>query len=169
MLPCCRCSRTKFAISYKMIATLGRHESSDAAGNRGNCTVRPTRFMAKYFGARRRTTRIATRTVSTMAEEDDFAQSLEAQRKYLLRYAQFHLRDPALAEDAVQDTILAALAQRAGFQGRSQLRTWLTGILKHKIIDLTRSRGRPSKPWRCASAAIIVSCTASSASAGSRR
>ena len=77
-----------------------------------------------------------------MAEEDDQAQSLEAHRKYLYRYALFHLRDPALAEDAVQDTLMAALAQREQFQGRSQLRTWLTGILKHKIIDLTRSRGR---------------------------
>lgn len=77
-----------------------------------------------------------------MAEQDDLAQSLEAHRKYLQRYAQFHLRDPSLAEDAVQDTLIAALAQRDRFQGRSQLRTWLTGILKHKIIDLTRSRGR---------------------------
>ena len=77
-----------------------------------------------------------------MAEENDQSQSLEEHRKYLQRYAQFHLRDPSLAEDAVQDTLMAALAQRERFQGRSQLRTWLTGILKHKIIDLTRSRGR---------------------------
>ena len=77
-----------------------------------------------------------------MAEQDDLAQSLEAHRKYLQRYGQFHLRDASLAEDAVQDTLIAALAQRDRFQGRSQLRTWLTGILKHKIIDLTRSRGR---------------------------
>ncbi|MBK5105017.1 MAG: sigma-70 family RNA polymerase sigma factor [Burkholderiales bacterium] len=77
-----------------------------------------------------------------MAEQDDQAQLLQAHRAYLLRYAQFHLRDAALAEDAVQDTLLAALAQPGRFEGRSQLRTWLTGILKHKIIDLTRSRGR---------------------------
>jgi RNA polymerase sigma-70 factor (ECF subfamily) len=77
-----------------------------------------------------------------MAEQDELAQSLEAHRKYLQRYALFHLRDPSLAEDAVQDTLMAALAQRDRFQGRSQLRTWLTGILKHKIIDLTRSHDR---------------------------
>ncbi|MFH1604060.1 MAG: sigma-70 family RNA polymerase sigma factor [Pseudomonadota bacterium] len=53
-----------------------------------------------------------------------------------------HHCDSALAEDAVQDTLIAALGQRDSFQGRSQLRTWLTGILKHKIIDLTRSSGR---------------------------
>src|SRR5487761_1997671 len=86
--------------------------------------------------------RVTIRRTGTMAEQDDLAQALEAHRKYLQRYALFHLRDPSLAEDAVQDTLMAALAQSERFQGRSQLRTWLTGILKHKIIDLTRSRGR---------------------------
>ena len=82
---------------------------------------------------------IPSHEIDTMADEEDQAQSLETHRKYLLRYALFHLRDPSLAEDAVQDTLVAALAQRDRFQGRSQLRTWLTGILKHKIVDLTRS------------------------------
>ena len=77
-----------------------------------------------------------------MTEEDDQAQALETHRKYLQRYAQFHLRDPSLAEDAVQDTLIAALGQGGRFEGRSQLRTWLTAILKHKIIDLVRSRSR---------------------------
>jgi RNA polymerase sigma-70 factor, ECF subfamily len=86
--------------------------------------------------------RVTIRRTGTMAEQDDLAQLLEAHRKYLQRYALFHLRDPSLAEDAVQDTLMAALAQSDRFQGRSQLRTWLTGILKHKIIDLTRSRSR---------------------------
>ena len=77
-----------------------------------------------------------------MTEKIDQAQSLEAHREYLQRYALFHLRDASLAEDAVQDTLLAALAQRERFEGRSKLRTWLIGILKHKIIDLIRSRSR---------------------------
>lgn len=77
-----------------------------------------------------------------MADENEHAHFLEAHRKYLQRYALFHLRDPALAEDAVQDTLMAALARREQFQGRSKLRTWLTVILRNKIIDLTRSRGR---------------------------
>ena len=55
------------------------------------------------------------------------------------------LRDAAAAEDAVQDALLAALAGEANFVGRSNLRTWLTGILKHKIVDTIRrqSRERP--------------------------
>lgn len=77
-----------------------------------------------------------------MSDDKDWARSLEAHRKYLQRYAVFHLHDAALAEDAVQDTMIAALAQGGRFEGRSQLRTWLTAILKHKIIDLVRSRSR---------------------------
>jgi len=75
-------------------------------------------------------------------DDKDWAKSLEAHRKYLQRYALFHLHDAALAEDAVQDTLIAALAQSHRFEGRSQLRTWLTAILKHKIVDLVRKRGR---------------------------
>jgi RNA polymerase sigma-70 factor (ECF subfamily) len=48
------------------------------------------------------------------------------------------LRDAALAEEAVQEALLAALEGLAGFGGRSSLRTWLTSILRYKVIDLQR-------------------------------
>ena len=57
---------------------------------------------------------------------------------YRLRLARRRLRDPDLAEDAVQDVFEAVLAGRARFSGRSALRTWLVGILLHKITDLQR-------------------------------
>lgn len=66
----------------------------------------------------------------------------EQHRSYLLRYATLHLRDPALAEDAVQETLLAAIENRAQFAGQASVKTWLTSILKHKIIDLIRKRSR---------------------------
>jgi RNA polymerase sigma-70 factor (ECF subfamily) len=47
-----------------------------------------------------------------------------------------------LAEDAVQETLLAAVESAARFSGKSSLRTWLTGILKHKIIDQLRRTSR---------------------------
>jgi RNA polymerase sigma-70 factor (ECF subfamily) len=56
---------------------------------------------------------------------------------YLYRFALARLRNPHQAEDAVQDTLLAAI-KSSGFEGQSSARTWLTGILKHKIIDLQR-------------------------------
>lgn len=73
---------------------------------------------------------------------NDFRTEVEGQRPYLLRYASLQLRDRQAAEDAVQDTLLAALAGEAGFAGRSNLRTWLTGILKHKIVDAIRRQAR---------------------------
>ena len=73
---------------------------------------------------------------------NDFRTRLHSERAYLLRYASLQLRDPSLAEDAVQETLVAALAGEAGFQGRANLRTWLTGILKHKIIDTLRRLAR---------------------------
>ena len=68
--------------------------------------------------------------------------AIERERSYLLRYALLQLRNPAQAEDAVQETLLAALEGRDRFSGRSSLRTWLTGILKHKIIDAIRRKSR---------------------------
>ena len=61
-----------------------------------------------------------------------------------MRVAQLQLRDADLAEDVVQETLLAALGARDGFSGRSSIKTWLTGILKHKIVDAIRqSRRQP--------------------------
>ncbi len=42
----------------------------------------------------------------------------------------------------MQETLLAALAAQKSFAGRSQVRTWLTGILKHKIVDSIRKASR---------------------------
>jgi len=72
----------------------------------------------------------------------EFDQQLIAQRSYLLRFARLQLRNDAWAEDAVSETILAALAKPQAFEARSQLKTWLVGILKHKIVDAIRHRQR---------------------------
>jgi RNA polymerase sigma-70 factor (ECF subfamily) len=61
-------------------------------------------------------------------------------RGYLVRFAQRRLHDPMLAEDVVHDVFEAVIAGRASFGGRSALRSWLTAILKNKIVDLVRQR-----------------------------
>ena len=66
----------------------------------------------------------------------------EEYRAYLMRYALLQLRDATAAEDAVQETLLAALQTTSQFAGRSSVRTWLVGILKHKIIDVHRRQAR---------------------------
>jgi RNA polymerase sigma-70 factor, ECF subfamily len=60
----------------------------------------------------------------------------------LFRFAFIRLRDRQLAEDAVQETFLAALKARTNFQARSSERTWLIGILKHKVLDYFRKAGK---------------------------
>jgi len=73
---------------------------------------------------------------------DNLRGEIEALRPYLLRYASLQLRNHEAAEDAVQEALVAALAAEQSFAGRSNLRTWLTGILKHKIIDAIREHAR---------------------------
>ena len=61
---------------------------------------------------------------------------------YLFKFALMRLRDPAKAEDAVQETFLAALKGGKNFAGRSAEKSWLVGILKNKIYDHFRKASR---------------------------
>lgn len=61
-------------------------------------------------------------------------------RAHLVQHARRKLMDPSLAEDLVHDVFEAVISGRAAFAGRSALRSWLVGILKHKIVDLIRLR-----------------------------
>lgn len=70
---------------------------------------------------------------------------LMAHADALYAYALGRLRDPGRAEEAVQETLLAALAARDSatrFRGDSALKSWLTGILRHKVMDQLRDQSR---------------------------
>jgi RNA polymerase sigma-70 factor (ECF subfamily) len=69
-------------------------------------------------------------------------QELEAMRPALLRFATLQLRNTSQAEDVVQDALIAVLEKPDRFSGQSSLRTYVTGIMKHKIIDVLRAAGR---------------------------
>jgi RNA polymerase sigma-70 factor (ECF subfamily) len=70
------------------------------------------------------------------------ATRIAEQSAFLLRVARSRVRDEHHAEEAVQETLLAALECAQTFDGRATLRTWLTGILLHKIFDGFRHRAR---------------------------
>jgi RNA polymerase sigma-70 factor (ECF subfamily) len=72
----------------------------------------------------------------------DFSTQVEALRPQLLRFARTQLRNDVWAEDAVSESILAALEKPHSFAGQSQLKTWLVGILKHKVVDQLRRHTR---------------------------
>jgi RNA polymerase sigma-70 factor (ECF subfamily) len=80
------------------------------------------------------------------AEANTFDQLSEAllaeHRPVLFRFALLQLRDQELADDTVQETLLAAWQSSANFEGKAGLRTWLIGILKHKIADHWRRNSR---------------------------
>lgn len=60
----------------------------------------------------------------------------------LFKFAYFRVNNQALAEDLVQDTFLAAIKAKDRFTGKASVKTWLTGILKNKVIDYYRKKNR---------------------------
>ena len=65
---------------------------------------------------------------------------VDAYGDYLYSYAFYRIQDDALAQDLVQETLTAALKSRNNFKGNSSEKTWLTGILKNKIMDSLRKK-----------------------------
>jgi RNA polymerase sigma-70 factor (ECF subfamily) len=70
---------------------------------------------------------------------------LEQHGDVLFRYAVARVRDASVAEDLVQETLLAAMGSVGSFQAGSTERTWLTGILRHKLLDFFRRTARERK------------------------
>src|SRR5438477_4563382 len=83
-------------------------------------------------------------TIITNAQRDGAKETtspgqwVDAHGDYLFNFAVGQIRDPSVAEDLVQDTFLAAFKARDRFTGQSSERTWLVGILRHKIYDHLR-------------------------------
>jgi RNA polymerase sigma-70 factor, ECF subfamily len=67
---------------------------------------------------------------------------LEAHRRAMMKFALLQLRNETHAEDCVQEALAAAVQSADRFEGGSSVRTWLIGILKHKILDHFRKTGR---------------------------
>ena len=76
-----------------------------------------------------------TGTVSEQAVRIDPTAWVDEHGDYLFRYAVMRIRDESRAEDLVQETLLAAIQSLSSYSGKATERTWLTGILKHKIVD----------------------------------
>jgi RNA polymerase sigma-70 factor (ECF subfamily) len=93
-----------------------------------------------------------TSQASPANDPDGCRQAIEAERwldehgDVLYRYARTRVGHSELAEDLVQETLLAALAARDRFQGQSAIRTWLLAILKRKILDHYRRKSATPHP-----------------------
>ena len=80
-----------------------------------------------------------------MDDQDLLSERFETHRRRLYAVAVRMLGSTAAAEDAVQETLLAALQAHARYAGRGSERTWLVGILKHKIADHFRRQSREAQ------------------------
>jgi RNA polymerase sigma-70 factor (ECF subfamily) len=98
--------------------------------------------MAALAMAPRRVAPLHSWLRSSAARMTDFSRQVETLRPQLLRYARSQLRNDAWAEDAVSEVVLVALEKPQAFAGQSQLKTWLVGILKHKVVDQLRRHSR---------------------------
>ena len=84
-----------------------------------------------------------------MASENqrpDPRQWVMAHADYLYNYALSRLNNEEQAKDLVQETFLAALEKVDKFEGKSSERTWLTAILKNKVIDVYRKKSSGLRP-----------------------
>ena len=80
--------------------------------------------------------------------ELDPATWLDRHGDVLFRYAVTRVRDQSVAEDLVQETLLAAISAKGSFRAGSTERTWLIGILRHKLLDFFRRAARERKLQR---------------------
>jgi RNA polymerase sigma-70 factor, ECF subfamily len=97
-------------------------------------------FSADYLAAQ-----AASFAAVPPSQEDGVAlgwADLVPHRDYLVHFAQRQLRDATQAEDVVHDVFEAVISGRARFSGRSALRSWLTAVLKNKVVDLIRASAR---------------------------
>jgi RNA polymerase sigma-70 factor (TIGR02943 family) len=76
------------------------------------------------------------------SDSQDPSTWLDSYGDYLYRYAIMRVNNPVVAEDLVQETFLAGIKSLKNFGGRSTLKTWLTGILKFKVMDHYRRSSR---------------------------
>ncbi len=83
-----------------------------------------------------------TKRKPELASIDNPESWVDSYGDFLYRFALSRVKDPAVAEDLVQETFLAALRARENFKGQSAGRTWLVAILKHKIVDHIRKKIR---------------------------
>ena len=84
-------------------------------------------------------------SVTDKRQQLDPGRWLDCHGDYLYRYALMRVRDPEVAEDLLQETLLAGVGAYRSHAGRSSERTWLVGILKHKVVDYFRRIAKNSE------------------------
>lgn len=77
-----------------------------------------------------------------MADSSEPSEWIDRYGSALYGFAFFRLQNPDDAEEAVQETMLRGIRRLQSFEGRSSMKTWLTGILKNVLRETDRRRDR---------------------------
>ena len=75
-------------------------------------------------------------------KNEDIRSWIDLYSEPLLRQAMYLLSDDTEAQDMVQDVFVAAFESYEKFKGESEVKTWLTRILKNKVADFYRKKYR---------------------------
>jgi RNA polymerase sigma-70 factor (ECF subfamily) len=87
-------------------------------------------------------------TKARAGDGDAFRELIEPHRRELQVHCYRMLGSLQDAEDALQDTLLAAWQAIAGFEGRASIRTWLYRIATNRCLNAVRSASRrPARAW----------------------
>lgn len=92
-----------------------------------------------FSPAMRRRTSVEAPSSASLSDPREW---VELHGDYLFRYALIRVRNSTVAEDLVQETLLAAFQARERYDGEFSERSWLTGILRHKVLDYFRQQSR---------------------------
>ena len=89
---------------------------------------------------------VATHETAGGRRDEEVSAALEQHRRELTAHCYRMLGSSFEAEDAVQETLIRAWRGYEGFEGRSQLRSWLYRIATNVCLDMLNARERRFRP-----------------------
>jgi RNA polymerase sigma factor (sigma-70 family) len=126
--------------------TMPRNWARPVHDSAGVYTWKATRRAIDVMQRRVETTDLVTK--ARAGDSDAFRELTEPHRRELHVHCYRMLGSFQDAEDALQDTLLAAWRGLGGFEARASIRTWLYRIATNRCLNALRSGGRrPAKEW----------------------
>ncbi len=85
---------------------------------------------------------------AAQGDERAFERLFRCYAPRIFRFAMSYLYDPTLAEEVVQETMIAVWKSAKDYKEQSQVSTWILGIARNKALDRARARQREPEVLR---------------------